>query len=99
MFELRDGRLWSTRSRPGSQIGHWTPTAASRQFEQHVRAIAGWPLGPTDSLARTEMINLSSDELEQPKLAAEASARVWLYGKGEAGRAQDGPRQPRTRSS
>ena len=38
---------WSTRSRPGSTIsGHWTIEACViDQFQQHIRAVAGWPLG------------------------------------------------------
>jgi 5-(carboxyamino)imidazole ribonucleotide synthase len=55
------------------------------QFEQHVRAIAGWPLGPTDAIARVEMTNLIGEEAHDwARLAAEPETRLWLYGKDEA---------------
>ena len=39
--------------------GHWTlGGAATSQFEQHVRAVCGWPLGETARLGRVEMKNL-----------------------------------------
>jgi 5-(carboxyamino)imidazole ribonucleotide synthase len=87
MFELVDGRLLVNEIAPRvHNSGHWTLDGCQvDQFEQHVRAIAGWPLGPTDAIGRTEMINLIGDDVHQwPKLAAEAHARVWLYGKSEA---------------
>lgn len=66
--------------------GHWTQDGCvCDQFEQHVRAIAGWPLGPTKAHARVEMTNLLGDEVEQWKtLAPRADARLHLYGKAEA---------------
>jgi hypothetical protein len=42
------------------------------QFEQHIRAVAGWPLGPTHALAQTEMLNLLGQEVDDwSKLAAD----------------------------
>ena len=66
--------------------GHWTQDGCvCDQFEQHIRAIAGWPLGPTTAHARVEMTNLLGDEVEQwSKLAAKPDARLHLYGKAEA---------------
>jgi 5-(carboxyamino)imidazole ribonucleotide synthase len=66
--------------------GHWTIEGAqTSQFEQHIRAIAGWPLGPTTPLAFVEMENLLGPEAHDwLALAGEAEARVWLYGKGDA---------------
>ncbi len=66
--------------------GHWTMDAClTGQFEQHIRAIAGWPLGPTARLADAEMINLIGDEANSwRKHAADADARLHLYGKREA---------------
>jgi 5-(carboxyamino)imidazole ribonucleotide synthase len=87
MFELVDGRLLVNEIAPRvHNSGHWTLDGCEvDQFEQHVRAIAGWPLGPTRALARVEMENLLGAEAEQwAKLAADPEARVWLYGKGEA---------------
>ena len=64
--------------------GHWTiEGAATSQFEQHVRAIAGWPLGPTTARGQVEMTNLLGAEANRWKdLLAEPGAAVHLYGKG-----------------
>ncbi|HEX7761220.1 MAG TPA: ATP-grasp domain-containing protein, partial [Caulobacteraceae bacterium] len=66
--------------------GHWTLDGCEvDQFEQHIRAVAGWPLGPTAALAQVEMTNLLGDEADGwQRLAQEPETRVWLYGKGEA---------------
>ena len=66
--------------------GHWTEDAcAVSQFENHIRAIAGWPLGPTARHADVVMTNLIGAEAEDwAKLAAEPDARLHLYGKREA---------------
>ena len=66
--------------------GHWTlGGAATSQFEQHIRAIAGWPLGGTRRLGRVEMTNLLGDEAHGwEDLAREDGTRVVLYGKAEA---------------
>ena len=83
----RRAACWSTRSRPRvHNTGHWTQDGCvCDQFEQHIRAIAGWPLGPTTAHARVEMTNLLGDEVEQwPTLSAEPDARLHLYGKAEA---------------
>ena len=63
--------------------GHWTLDACEAdQFEQHVRAVAGWPLAPTTPWARAEMRNLLGDCVEDwATLAADPTARLWLYGK------------------
>lgn len=62
--------------------GHWTEAACLiDQFEQHVRAICGWPLGDGARHSDAEMLNLLGDEaLAAPTLAG---ARVHLYGKAE----------------
>jgi 5-(carboxyamino)imidazole ribonucleotide synthase len=86
LFELKDGRLLVNEIAPRvHNSGHWTLDGCEvDQFEQHVRAIAGWPLGPTAALARTEMTNLLGSEVDDwKKLAADPDARLWLYGKGE----------------
>jgi 5-(carboxyamino)imidazole ribonucleotide synthase len=66
--------------------GHWTEDAcAVSQFENHVRAIAGWPLGPTMRHADAVMTNLVGEEAEDwLVLAGEPDARLHLYGKREA---------------
>jgi 5-(carboxyamino)imidazole ribonucleotide synthase len=66
--------------------GHWTMDGAeTSQFEQHIRAIAGWPLGSTRlKSAGVEMINLIGDEiLAWEKIAGEPGAFLHHYGKTE----------------
>ena len=87
LFDLGEGRLLVNEIAPRvHNTGHWTQDGCvCDQFEQHIRAIAGWPLGPTAAHARVEMTNLLGDEVEQwTTLAAEPDARLHLYGKAEA---------------
>ncbi|HEY5070777.1 MAG TPA: 5-(carboxyamino)imidazole ribonucleotide synthase [Caulobacteraceae bacterium] len=87
LFEFDDGRLLVNEFAPRvHNTGHWTLDGCEvDQFEQHVRAIAGWPLGPTAALARVEMTNLLGDEAAAwSHFAAEPQTRLWLYGKTEA---------------
>jgi 5-(carboxyamino)imidazole ribonucleotide synthase len=84
LFQLADGRLLVNEIAPRvHNTGHWTQDGcAVDQFEQHVRAVAGWPLGSTAVLARVEMLNLLGDEVEAwPRLAADPDSRLHLYGK------------------
>ena len=66
--------------------GHWTADAAyCSQFEQHIRAICGWPLGDNQRHSDVVMTNLIGDDVARwRELAAEAGARLHLYGKAEA---------------
>ena len=65
--------------------GHWTQGAcAVDQFEQHIRAVAGWPLGDGSRHADCTMENLIGADVERvPDLAREAGAQLHLYGKGD----------------
>jgi 5-(carboxyamino)imidazole ribonucleotide synthase len=65
--------------------GHWTIDAcAVSQFEQHIRAIAGWPLGAPARHSDAVMENLIGDEVEAwPELAAEPRLMLHIYGKSE----------------
>jgi 5-(carboxyamino)imidazole ribonucleotide synthase len=87
LFELPDGRLLVNEIAPRvHNSGHWTMDGCGcDQFEQHIRAVAGWPLGPTAPHAGIEMENLlGSDADRWLDIAADPSARLHLYGKGEA---------------
>jgi 5-(carboxyamino)imidazole ribonucleotide synthase len=66
--------------------GHWTIDGAdTSQFEQHVRAVCGWPLGSPRIRGRVEMRNLIGAEAHDwPELLAEPGAYLHLYGKHEA---------------
>lgn len=64
--------------------GHWTQDGcATSQFEQHIRAIAGWPLGDTALTGeRVEMTNLIGDDVvDWSSLISEQAGHVHLYGK------------------
>jgi 5-(carboxyamino)imidazole ribonucleotide synthase len=65
--------------------GHWTSDAClCSQFEQHIRAIAGWPLGEPARHSDAVMTNLIGQAADQwPALLAEPGARLHLYGKTE----------------
>ncbi|MGE3146339.1 MAG: 5-(carboxyamino)imidazole ribonucleotide synthase [Pseudorhodoplanes sp.] len=65
--------------------GHWTIDGASvSQFEQHVRAVAGWPLGHPVRHGRVEMTNLIGAEVEgYAAWLTEPGTCLHLYGKGE----------------
>jgi len=66
--------------------GHWTEAACpTSQFEQHVRAICGWPLGDCHRYFDAEMTNLLGDEADGwPTFADEPDCVPHLYGKAEA---------------
>ncbi|WP_375202628.1 5-(carboxyamino)imidazole ribonucleotide synthase [Hyphococcus sp.] len=66
--------------------GHWTQNAcAVSQFEQHIRAVAGWPLGDPARHSNAVMENLIGDDVHQWRtLAAEPQTCVHLYGKRDA---------------
>ena len=65
--------------------GHWTQNGCTiDQFEQHIRAIAGWPLGDGTRYADVVMENLIGSDVDKvPDLAKEPKTAVHLYGKAE----------------
>ncbi len=66
--------------------GHWTMDACGiGQFENHIRAVVGWPLGATERHSDCRTTNLIGDDVAAwPQLVAEAGACVHLYGKNQA---------------
>jgi 5-(carboxyamino)imidazole ribonucleotide synthase len=64
--------------------GHWTLDGASvSQFEQHIRAIAGWPLGKPVRHGPVSMTNLIGDDInDYERWLTVPGATVHLYGKG-----------------
>ncbi len=66
--------------------GHWTQNGcAVDQFEQHIRAVTGWPLGDGSRFADVEMENLIGHDVARvPALALEKHTAIHLYGKAEA---------------
>jgi 5-(carboxyamino)imidazole ribonucleotide synthase len=84
MFVLRDGNLLVNETAPRvHNSGHWTLDGASvSQFEQHIRAVAGWPLAKPIRHGRVEMVNLIGSEVEEyRRWLGIPGAAVHLYGK------------------
>ena len=68
--------------------GHWTQDACLvSQFEQHIRAISGWPLGSTERHSNVVMTNILGHEADNwGEYAGSAHTGVHFYGKTEARR-------------
>ena len=66
--------------------GHWSIDGCSvSQFEQHIRAVAGWPLAKPVRRGRAEMTNLIGPEVHDlERWLTIPGAAVHLYGKHEA---------------
>src|SRR6056297_1681319 len=66
LFETRDGEVLVNEIAPRPHnSGHWTIEGArTSQFENHVRAVLGWPLGPTDLREPTVSANILGDVAE-----------------------------------
>jgi 5-(carboxyamino)imidazole ribonucleotide synthase len=66
--------------------GHWTIDGATvSQFDQHIRAVAGWPLAKPQRLgSKVEMLNLIGDEVnEAARFLTASGTAVHIYGKGK----------------
>ncbi len=85
-FEQADCLLANELSPRVHNSGHWTlEGAATSQFENHLRAIAGLPLGPSHALGRVAMLNLVGHlPAGLTTLAGIPYARLHLYGKTPA---------------
>ncbi|MXO75288.1 5-(carboxyamino)imidazole ribonucleotide synthase [Altererythrobacter aerius] len=85
-FATADGPVFNEMAPRVHNSGHWTiEGAATSQFENHIRAVAGLPLGDTATLARRiAMDNLIGDIGHAPGLLADPAAHLHLYGKREA---------------
>ncbi|HSF93578.1 MAG TPA: 5-(carboxyamino)imidazole ribonucleotide synthase [Thermohalobaculum sp.] len=85
MFQAADGRLLVNEIAPRvHNSGHWTIEACViDQFQQHIRAVAGWPLGDGARHSDAVMTNLiGADAADWLALAGEG-AGLHLYGKAE----------------
>ena len=86
-FALGGRALFNEMAPRVHNSGHWTIEGAlTSQFENHVRAICGLPLGATERTApRVEMANLIGDEADRWRdILADPAAHLHLYGKDEA---------------
>jgi len=82
-FFERDGELLANEMAPRvHNSGHWTiEGAATSQFENHLRAINGFPLGSTTAIGASAMINFIGEVPDSAQVLAIPSAHLHLYGK------------------
>ena len=83
-FELADGSLIVNEIAPRvHNSGHWTQDAGCvDQFELHIRAITGWPLGDTVPKHPMQMTNLIGEDVNNwEQLAQTPNSFLHLYGK------------------
>jgi 5-(carboxyamino)imidazole ribonucleotide synthase len=86
-FAGADGPVFNEMAPRVHNSGHWTIEGSlTSQFENHVRAVCGLPLGDTGLVGRrVVMDNLIGAEAEDwATILADPSAHLHLYGKGEA---------------
>jgi 5-(carboxyamino)imidazole ribonucleotide synthase len=85
-FVLKGGRLLVNEIAPRvHNSGHWTEAVCvTDQFEQHIRAVCGWPLGDPTRLADVVMENLIGDEIAAIPAGLGPGVRPQAYGKAES---------------
>lgn len=86
LFALKDGTLLVNEIAPRvHNTGHWTQDACTVcQFEQHIRAVAGWPLGDPAPHSSAQMINLIGHDADGwESWLRSRKAVLHLYGKRE----------------
>jgi 5-(carboxyamino)imidazole ribonucleotide synthase len=88
-FFEHEGRLLANEMAPRvHNSGHWTiEGAVTSQFENHLRAVVGLPLGSTSAIGSSAMLNLIGDVPNSEEVLAVRDAHLHLYGKSaRAGR-------------
>ena len=82
-FFEQEGRLLANEMAPRvHNSGHWTiEGAVTSQFENHLRAVMGLPLGSTNVIGSSAMLNLIGDLPNSAEVLAVTDAHLHLYGK------------------
>jgi 5-(carboxyamino)imidazole ribonucleotide synthase len=85
LFVQKDGTLLVNEIAPRvHNSGHWTIEACIvSQFENHIRAVAGWPLGSTERHSDAVMENLIGEQAADFEALAAKGGGLHLYGKSE----------------
>ena len=85
LFVARDGALLVNEIAPRvHNSGHWTIEAcATSQFEQHIRAVAGWPLGDPARHCDAVMDNIIGQDAANWQALAAGGGALHLYGKSQ----------------
>jgi len=82
LFECQDHLLANEIAPRVHNSGHWSiEGAVTSQFESHLRAVAGLPLGETRTLGHSAMLNLIGELPEPRELLAVPDAHLHVYGK------------------
>lgn len=82
-FFVCEGKLLANEMAPRvHNSGHWSiEGAVTSQFENHLRAVMGWPLGSTATQGHSAMINLIGEVPEASEVLPVPDAHLHLYGK------------------
>jgi len=84
LFDTAEGLVVNELAPRVHNSGHWTIEGAqTSQFEQHVRAVLGWPLGSTAPTGHSAMVNLLGTVPPVEAVLAVPGAHLHLYGKAE----------------
>ena len=82
LFVTADGLIVNEIAPRVHNSGHWTQNGCTvDQFEQHIRAVSGWPLGDGTRHSNVEMENLIGDDVNRVDEIAKSDAAIHLYGK------------------
>ena len=85
LFVTADGLVVNEIAPRVHNSGHWTQNGCViDQFEQHIRAVAGWPLGDGSRHSNVVMENLIGEDVARIPQIAETCTAIHLYGKAEA---------------
>jgi 5-(carboxyamino)imidazole ribonucleotide synthase len=85
LFVTRQGLIVNVIAPRVHNSGHWTQNGCTvDQFEQHIRAVAGWPLGDGKRHSNVVMTNLIGDDVDRIPEIAKSGDALQLYGKADA---------------
>jgi 5-(carboxyamino)imidazole ribonucleotide synthase len=85
LFVTRQGLIVNEIAPRVHNSGHWTQNGCTvDQFEQHIRAVAGWPLGDGKRHSNVVMTNLIGDDVDRIPEIAKSGDALHLYGKADA---------------
>ena len=84
LFVTTDGLIVNEIAPRVHNSGHWTQNGCDIcQFEQHIRSVAGWPLGDGTRHSDIRMENLIGADMDRIPELRETNAALHLYGKSE----------------
>ncbi|MEN8837559.1 MAG: 5-(carboxyamino)imidazole ribonucleotide synthase [Celeribacter marinus] len=85
LFVTKEGLIVNEIAPRVHNSGHWTQNGCTiDQFEQHIRAVVGWPLGDGTRHSNIEMLNLIGDDVDRiAEFAKDGSVGIHLYGKAD----------------